>query len=178
MQIDIREIDFHNQADFGACDMSFLVTSKMSLHVENSKISYTIREVAPPYIKRYGPRRTDYAEYGDADDRMIFLAYVNNEIAGEVRMSTSWNKYALLDDFVVDPNHRRQGVGRALIQRCIEWAKEKAFTGVTLETQDINVPACQLYASCGFELRGFDTHLYKALDPSTAEIALYWYLMF
>ncbi|MDQ2691491.1 MAG: GNAT family N-acetyltransferase, partial [Chloroflexota bacterium] len=102
----------------------------------------------------------------------------NDEIAGEVRVTTSWNKYALIDDFVVDPKFRRQGVGRALIQRCIEWAKEKSLPGVTLETQDINVPACLLYERCGFKLRGFDTHLYKALHPDITEIALYWYLMF
>jgi RimJ/RimL family protein N-acetyltransferase len=47
-----------------------------------------------------------------------------------------------------------------------------------LETQDNNVPACRLYARCGFQLRGFDTHLYKGDDPSTDEIALYWYLVF
>jgi len=178
MQITIHEITRYNQFDFGTCDMSFTVDSRLVLHVANGKITYTITEVVPSYIKAYGPRRTDYAEYADADDRMIFLAYANNQIAGEVRMSTSWNKYALLDDFVVDPKFRRQGVGHALIQRCITWAKEKGFPGVTLETQDINVPACLLYASCGFELRGFDTHLYKSLHPGTDEIALFWYLMF
>jgi len=40
------------------------------------------------------------------------------------------------------------------------------------------VQACKLYESCGFELRGFDTHLYKAFDPATDEMALYWYLIF
>ena len=47
-----------------------------------------------------------------------------------------------------------------------------------LETQDNNVPACRLYERCGFQLRGFDTHLYKGHDPATGEIALYWYLTF
>ena len=177
MQVTIHEINGDNQFDFGVCEMSFTVASRLVLNAENGKITYTIEDVPHPYIKNYGLRRTDYAEYGDADDRMIFLAYVDNKIAGEVRMSTSWNKFALLDDFVVDPNYRRRGVGRSLIRRCVEWAKAKDFHGVHLETQDINVPACQLYASCGFELHGFDTHLYKALAPSTDEIALFWYLM-
>ncbi|HSL28270.1 MAG TPA: GNAT family N-acetyltransferase [Anaerolineales bacterium] len=178
MQIKICEITFENQFDFGACHMSFMVDSRLVVFAEEGNIRYTVRDVTPPYIKNYGPRRTDYAEYGKADDRMIFLAYVNDEIAGEVRITTSWNKYGLLDDFVVDPKFRRQGVGRALIQRCIEWAKEKSLPGLTLETQDINVPACRLYERCGFQLRGFDTHLYKALHPDTTEIALYWYLLF
>ena len=178
MEMTIREIDRHNQYDFGACDMSFTVSSRLILNAVNGRITYTVIDVPHPFVKPYGPRMTDYEEYRDAKDRMIFLAYVDDEIAGEVRMSTAWNKYALLDDFVVDPKFRRQGVGRALIGRCVAWAKERGFAGVTLETQDINVPACRLYESCGFELRGFDTHLYKAIHLSTDEIALYWYLMF
>jgi ribosomal protein S18 acetylase RimI-like enzyme len=177
MDIDIREINFHNQFDFGRCDMSFPVTSKLVLCARDGRITYTVEEVTP-FVKSYGPRRADFLEYDNYTDRMIFLAYVNNEIAGEVRIKEIWNKFANLDDFVVDPKYRGQGVGRALISRCIEWAKTKGYIGITLETQDINVPACKLYESCGFELRGFDTHLYKALDPSSDEIALYWYLIF
>jgi ribosomal protein S18 acetylase RimI-like enzyme len=78
----------------------------------------------------------------------------------------------------VEPEYRGEGIGRALIECAIAWAKEKGLPGIMLETQDNNVPACRLYARCGFTLRGFDTHLYKALDPDTDEIALYWYLMF
>jgi ribosomal protein S18 acetylase RimI-like enzyme len=178
MNIDICEINFENQNDFGRCDMSFRVTFRLILHAEEARIAYTIADVTP-YTKNYGPRLADYAEYGShPDDRMIFLAYANGELAGEVRMRETWNKFAYLDDFVVEPKYRGQGVGRALVRRCIDWAKAKGFPGISLETQDINVPACKLYESCGFELRGFDSHLYKALDPSTNEIALYWYLIF
>ncbi len=64
------------------------------------------------------------------------------------------------------------------MSRAIDWARTKGFPGVFLETQDINVNACLLYESCGFELRGFDMELYKALNPPLDEIALYWYLIF
>lgn len=178
MQIEIKQINQENQFDFGTCDASFTVDSRLILTIAHGKIVYTIREVVPPYIKSHGPRRTDFAEYADANDRMIFLAYVDHQIAGEVRITEPWNKYALIDDLVVAPKYRGQGVGRQLIQQCITWAREKRFPGVTLETQDINVPACRLYKSCGFELCGFDTHLYRALHPGTDEIVLYWYLMF
>src|SRR5215207_9101477 len=177
MEITIREIDNDNQWDFGLCDMSFTVTSKLVLRAEDGNIGYRVVDV-PPYIKIYGPRRADFMEYDNDPDKMIFLAYVGDKLAGEIRISQPWNKYALLDSFAVDMKYRRQGVGRALIQQCIVWAKKRGFPGLALETQNINVPACKLYESCGFELRGFDTHLYKALEPSTEEIALFWYLVF
>lgn len=69
-------------------------------------------------------------------------------------------------------------IGQALMERAVEWAKSKGFPGMMLETQSNNVAACRLYERCGFMLGGFDSYLYKALDPGTDEIALYWYLMF
>ncbi|MEO5886853.1 MAG: GNAT family N-acetyltransferase [Anaerolineales bacterium] len=177
MEIIIREIDMDTQLHFGQCDSSFTVNSKLILYAENERISYTVVDV-PPCTKKYDAHQTDFAEYASDPDKTIFLAYMNNEIAGQVRVTKYWNQYALIDDFVVDTKHRRQGVGRLLIARAIEWAKTSGFPGVTLETQNINVAASLLYESCGFELRGFDTHLYKGLNPATEEIALFWYLIF
>jgi GNAT superfamily N-acetyltransferase len=157
--------------------MVFTVTSRLVLCAVDAQISYTIEDVVP-YTKNYGPRHAEWMEYDSNPNKMIFLAYVNVELAGEVRIAKHWNSYALLDDFVVEPKFRRQGVGSALIQRCIEWAKEHSFVGITLETQDINIPACKLYESCGFTLRGFDTHLYNGLNLFNDEIALFWYLDF
>jgi len=44
--------------------------------------------------------------------------------------------------------------------------------------QDNNVAACRLYESCGFKLRGVDTHLYRAIRDVSGETALYWYYLF
>jgi streptothricin acetyltransferase len=177
MEIGIHEINQDNQTDFGHCAMAFTVTSKLILSATDAQISYTVVDLSP-YTKNYGPRHAEWIEYNCNPNKTIFLAYAEAELAGEVRIAKHWNSYALLDDFVVEPKFRRQGVGRALIQRCIEWAKDKSFVGITLETQDINVPACRLYESCGFKLRGFDTHLYNGLNLFNDEIALFWYLDF
>jgi len=156
---------------------SFEVRSKLVLHAENGKISYTVMDV-PQYIKQYEDEEFDPATYIDNPDRVVFHAYVDDEIVGQIRVLKWWNAYAYIDDIAVEEKYRRQGVGRALIGSAIEWAREKGFPGIMLETQDNNVAGCKLYESCGFELRGFDTHLYKGLNPNTDEIALYWYLMF
>jgi streptothricin acetyltransferase len=103
---------------------------------------------------------------------------VDGQLAGQIRVFKNWNAYAYIDDIAVEPGYRGQGVGRALMERAIAWAKSKGFPGMMLETQNNNVAGCRLYERCGFELCGFDTHLYKAVDPGTDEVALYWYLMF
>ncbi|MGZ9226837.1 MAG: GNAT family N-acetyltransferase [Anaerolineales bacterium] len=177
MQITIREIDENSIQHVDQCDSSFTIHSKLVLSAENGRISYTVLDI-PPYGKQYQPDEVDYSEYISNPDKTIFLAYVDNEPAGQIRIRKYWNGYAYIDDFAVDAQHRRHGIGGALMQRAMEWAKDKGFPGIMLETQNNNVAACRFYESCGFELGGFDVYLYKGLNRATDEIALYWYLMF
>jgi len=100
---------------------------------------------------------------------------VDGQIAGQIRLCRYWNRYAYIEDIVVDQKFRRQGIGRELIQQAICWTNEKQLPGIMLETQNNNIAGCCLYASCGFELAGFDRRLYQGIDPDSDEIALYWY---
>jgi ribosomal protein S18 acetylase RimI-like enzyme len=177
MEFTIREINDETLQHANQCDSSFTIDSKLVLSSENNKITYTVVEL-PPYGKQYQSDEVECSEYVSNPQKTIFLAYVENEPAGQIRLKKYWNGYAYIDDFAVDARHRRQGIGRALMQRAIEWARDKGFPGMMLETQNNNLAACRLYESCGFELGGFDVYLYKGLNRATDEIALYWYLMF
>jgi len=177
MEIAIHEVDQSNVHHVNQCDSSFTVDSKLLLHAENGKINYTVVDV-PQYTKQYQSEEVDSSTYISNPNKIIFFAYAGDELAGQIRVLKFWNGYAYIDDLAVDTKHRRQGVGRALISSAVEWARSKGLPGMMLETQNNNAAACRLYESCGFELRGFDMNLYKALNPSTDEIALYWYLMF
>ncbi|EFK5685768.1 TPA: streptothricin N-acetyltransferase Sat1, partial [Escherichia coli] len=46
---------------------------------------------------------------------------------------------------------------------------------IRLETQTNNVPACNLYAKCGFTLGGIDLFTYKTRPQVSNETAMYWY---
>jgi len=177
MNITLREIDRANLHHINQCDTSFVVDSKMILSAEHGKINYTVESVSA-YTKQYAPSLVDYSEYISNPHKIVFFAFVDDELAGQIRLQKYWNGYAYMDDFAVEPKYRRRGVGRALTARAMEWARERKLPGIMLETQNNNVAACKLYESCGFELRGFDFNLYKAINPSTDEIALYWYLLF
>jgi ribosomal protein S18 acetylase RimI-like enzyme len=177
MNITIREIDESTVQSVKQYSSSFEVTSKLVLHAENGKINYTVVDV-PSHIKQYGLEEVEPKTYVGSSDKTVFFAYVDGKLAGQIRLWKHWNNYVYIDDIAVEPDHRGRGVGYALIQRAIEWAKLKGLPGIMLETQNNNVAACRLYERCGFELCGFDTRLYKGLDPATDEIALYWYLIF
>lgn len=170
----VREINPLNCQDAGRCDGTFSVSAKMMLSIENNGIDYTVVSV-PPYEKRYPSEEINYAVYLDSPDRSLFFAYIEDRVAGQIRLERYWNGYASIEDMVVDRSFRRQGVGRALIQRARQWTGEKGLAGIRLETQNNNVGACRLYEQCGFELTGFDRCLYRGLNPDIDEIALYWY---
>lgn len=153
-----------------------MVTSRLALGIENEKLVYTVVPVEQPYEREVHASDIDYGF--DESGPTIFFAEVDDRLAGRIRMMRWWNHFAYVEDLAVNPEYRGMGVGRSLMERGIQWAREKHFPGVMLETQDDNVPACMLYQSCGFVLSGFDRNLYKAMNPNTRETVLFWYLIF
>ena len=177
MRISITKLDQTNLSHLNRVDGSFIVDAIMILRAENRKITYTIQPV-PVYTKRYAVDEIDYTVYTNHPDRSAYLAYADDQLAGQIVLRKNWNQYAYIEDIAVDVNFRRQGIGRSLIDQAIAWAKTRGLTGIMLETQNNNLTACRLYEAFGFHLGGFDTELYRAIDPNTEEIALYWYLSF
>ena len=51
----------------------------------------------------------------------------------------------------VSPDHRRKGLGRALVAELVRYAREHAAVKIFLEVRVSNVPAITLYESVGFE---------------------------
>jgi L-amino acid N-acyltransferase YncA len=57
--------------------------------------------------------------------------------------------------FMVDPTTRGRGVGRALGQHMLGWAKEQGYTGVQFNAVvETNEPAVRLWQSLGFQVVG------------------------
>ena len=49
------------------------------------------------------------------------------------------------------PNYRRMGIGRAMLDQLITWAKIRKAPAIFLEVREGNVEASPLYKSAGFE---------------------------
>lgn len=58
----------------------------------------------------------------------------------------------------VDPDHRGEGVGRALVQHIIQWAVNRHVGSLQLSVTQTNLQAIALYQSLGFAPEG-------ALEP-------------
>ena len=116
-------------------------------------------------------------EYIDNTDKIIYLYYQDDKCVGKVKLRKNWNRYAYIEDIAVCKDFRGQGIGSALINISIEWAKHKNLHGLMLETQDNNLIACKFYHNCGFKIGSVDTMLYANFE-NNFEKAVFWYLRF
>ena len=177
MDIQIRQMDSQSLHQVDQFNRNSMVNSHLMLHIQDNKISYSIIPVKL-YEKKLTVDPEDYTTFIDNPQKVIFFADADGKPAGQIKMVPWWNKFTYIEELTVDTEFRGKGVGRALLTRAIEWARQQHFPGVTLETQDNNVPACMLYEKCGFKLSGFDLYAYRNFPEARDEIALYWYLMF
>ncbi|KAK2612626.1 hypothetical protein QQS21_001398 [Conoideocrella luteorostrata] len=73
----------------------------------------------------------------------------------------------------VESNARGLGLGKQLVQNCINFAREKGFKEVVLTTHSILTPARKLYKAAGFTLLGKDEPVKFGPPDATAEC---WHL--
>ena len=68
--------------------------------------------------------------------------------------------WASVDDVFVEPDHRNLGVGRALLERVKEWAKERGADGVSLQVAAANERGRKFYEVLGFR----EVSVYEVLE--------------
>jgi len=94
----------------------------------------------------------------------IFLAHANNEIAGTVCLNPiDKNTFELLKLGVID-KYKGLGIGRELIQICIDICLEKKIETVTLETSSKLIDAIKLYEKIGFSQVEIKDSYYESAD--------------
>ena len=61
-------------------------------------------------------------------------------------------RYAVVDSLAVREGMRRDGIGRALMQRAHAWAQERGATSLELNVYAFNRPALAFYRELGYEI--------------------------
>ena len=56
----------------------------------------------------------------------------------------------LLEDFIVHPDHRRQGFGGRLLEHVVEFSNQRGFLRITLLTDRVSKPSQEFFARHGF----------------------------
>lgn len=80
-----------------------------------------------------------------------------------------------LHDLRIDFEHRRQGVGSAMVYRLISEARERELRAISAETRTDNFPAANFLLRCGFDLCGLDVRRHSNHDMVKETVSLFWY---
>ena len=118
---------------------------------------------------------TDFADYVSKlhNNHQIFVIEndnndtninaTNSQIIGsstifiETKIIHNFGKVAHIEDVIVHNEHRGHGLGKLLLDKCIEIAKQEGCYKIILDCSDNN---CKFYERCGFMKKGNQMALY------------------
>jgi len=72
----------------------------------------------------------------------------------------------------VRSTHRRRGIGRALVEHAVEWARSIGITRLELYVFADNAPAIALYEACGFQHEGRRRHFVRFGDTYIDDLVM------
>ena len=92
-----------------------------------------------------------------------FVAKLENNILG---FAGIWKAVddVHITDIVVKKSNRQTGIGSKLLEKLIQTAKSQIFNSITLEVNEHNQPAINLYLKYGFKNVGFRKKYYNNKD--------------
>lgn len=151
-----------------AIDTAFETSSVFDMKTTPRSIELVERTLATPMIKRYSIGEV-FAQWASWDRGWV---YEDGEIRGFATVEhEAWNRRLKLWFLYISPAYRRNGVGRALLERVEQHGREVGAHHVWIETSNVNVPGVAFYNRVGYELCGADRFLYGPYMPG--ETALY-----
>jgi GNAT superfamily N-acetyltransferase len=177
VHIDILEDSFDALADYATIPIAFDVRSVLDPSTMKE------RALERPYVKDYDAveRPTDWPTRFDVSGWTLLVARIDGRRVGGAAIAIDTpgldmpggrRDVAVLWDLRVAPEVRGHGVGTALFRAAERWAEVRCCTALEVETQDINVPACRLYARMGCELGAVRPNAYAEFPD---EIQLVWH---
>ncbi len=140
------------------------------LHQVNQEVIAAFQRLIPQLSTRSKtPAQEDLVTMAETKGTFVFLARQpdkDGEIIGSATLATFQTPtgvHGWIEDVVVDVSARKQGIGRALTQACLDKARALGLRDVNLTSRPSRMPANSLYQGMGFELR--ETNVYRyALD--------------
>ncbi len=93
-----------------------------------------------------------FARLVDDESTDVLLAEIGTALVGSGSIELQLGRAEI--GMMVRDGFRREGVGSALLDGCIEWAKQRGAHKVTLSVFPHNEPAVALYRKLGFRSEG------------------------
>lgn len=140
---------------------------KIRLH-ELEDIDWIIRRHGQIYAEEYNWDETfeelvagvlnNFIQDHNSQRERIWIAELNGERVGSIMLVDSGERVAQLRLLLVEPKARNKGVGKRLIDQCIDFSKKNGYKKIRLWTQSNLTAAHHLYVKAGFKLVKKEPH--------------------
>ena len=187
MHAEILEDTEGTLADYASVPNRFQVRSVFDVVPRTSvtdEFRLVERNLDVPYLKDYdaiaGEHPTQWGTRFDLSNWKFFVALAAGRRVGGAAVALKTPGLELLQeradiavlwDIRVAPEARGKGIGSALFNAAATWARAKGCRELSVETQNINVPACRFYQRQGFVLVAANQLAYPEYPD---EIQLLW----
>ena len=101
---------------------------------------------------------SDFIKHHNHKNERIWIAEQDGKRIGLVMIVNAGKQVAQLRLLLVVPNARNMGVGKRLINECIDFSKKNGYKKIILWTQSILTAAHHLYVKAGFKLVKREPH--------------------
>lgn len=109
------------------------------------------------------------SQYMCIDNNVVVGAFVLNDNPQGQYENAIWSEKLLRGEYMVChalaslPLLQGKGIGRQMVEYCIDYAKRRGFKAIRLDVVPDNIPARKLYEKCGFRYVG-DVDLERNID--------------
>lgn len=170
--MEIRKITRENAGDLLLHNEPFEMPGRFVPGLENGAWSYHVEPFEKVGTMGFPDEAYDFDEV--TKDGAAFGAYKDGECVGLIVLKDAFWNYMYVHDLKVSSAARGKGVGRALIEAARQEALARGYGGLYLQAQDNNLNACLFYLKTGFQIGGFDNHVYNGTkQEGKADIIFY-----
>jgi len=131
-------------------------------------LGWVVSRHATFYREHYGWREpfeamcaqivADFANNNDPRREHCWIAERGGQTVGSIILVRETDDIARIRLLLVDPAAQGLGIGSALVDACIAFARQAGYRRITLWTHQVLAPARRLYESRGFTLTGSEPH--------------------
>lgn len=171
----IQLIDKAHAGDINIPNEPFPLYGRMIPSYIDGKWSYRTVGFPPEEVSEMTFPDENYDYDAMSEDCFFVGAYDGGRCVGLAIWQKPWHKYLYLYDLKVIREYRGRGVASALIRHGRQLAAQLGYRGVYTIGQDNNLNACKFYLKCGFEIGGFDNHVYNGTRQE-GKADIYFYL--